>query len=157
MKLRRSRCACIAGVLLFTAPVLAAVTAITAVNTQPLSFGRFAAGMGGSITISPSGARSASGSVVLISSAVGAAAQFTVSGDANLIYSITLPPNGAAALKTSSGQTMSLTNFTSSPSGTGQLSGQGRQAVSVGATLNVGAQQPAGAYTGVFDVTVDYN
>lgn len=158
MKQQRSRRGCIiASVLLVTAPAWAAVTAITVANTQPLSFGRFAAGMGGSITMSPSGSRSASGGVVLISSAVGSAAQFTVSGDPNLIYSITLPPNGAVALKSASGQSMPLNNFTSSPSGTGQLTGQGRQTVSVGATLSVGAQQSAAGYTGVIDVTVDYN
>ena len=158
MKLRCPRCVCIAGVLLFAAPVLAAAaTAISAVNTQPLGFGRFAAGTGGSITMSPSGARSASGGVVLISSAVGSAAQFTVSGDPDLTYSISLPPNGTANLKTSSGQSMALSNFTSNPSGIGQLSATGKQTVSVGATLNVGAQQAPGAYTGVFDVTVDYN
>lgn len=157
MKLSRSQCACIAGVLLFAAPVLAAVTAITVANTQPLAFGSFAAGTGGSITMSPSGARSASGGIVLISSAVGSAAQFTVSGDPDLTYSITLPANGTADLKNSSGQSMGLTNFTSNPSGIGQLSATGKQTVSVGATLNVGAQQAPGAYTGVFDVTVDYN
>ena len=43
-------------------------------NTQELSFGSFVAGVGGSVTVAPSGARSASGGVLLVPSSAGAAA-----------------------------------------------------------------------------------
>lgn len=131
--------------------------AISLNNTQALAFGAFVAGNGGSVVIAPSGARSAGGGVVLVSSNAGAAAQFSVSGDPNFTYAITLPADGTVALSDGAGHSMNASNFTSSPSLTGQLSGAGNQQLSVGATLNVGNNQPTGAYSGSFIVTVDYN
>lgn len=141
---------------LVTAPAAAAVAVSVAV-TQALGFGRFVAGSGGTVTLSTAGARTASGGVALLSSGTGSAAQFTVSGEANMAYSLTLPSNGAVNLKNPSNQVMALNNFTSNPSGTGQLSGAGKQPVTVGATLSVGGSQAPGAYTGTFDLIVDYN
>jgi len=53
---------------------------------------------------------------------------------------------------------MTIDAFTSNPSGTGALTA-GSQVLTVGATLNVGANQVTGAYTNAtgFDVTVNYN
>lgn len=133
------------------------VTAISISNTQALAFGKFAAGSGGSVTIAPSGARSAMGGVALLSSSGGSAAQFTVSGDANFTYSISLPANGTVFLTNGGGQTMSLNNFSSSPGTVGQLSVMGNQTLSVGAALNVGNNQATGAYSGSFDVIVNYD
>jgi hypothetical protein len=126
-------------------------------NTEALAFGKFAAGAGGSIAVSTSGARSASGGVVLLSSSPGAAARFEVSGDANLTYAISLPANGVASLSNGSGQNMSLSDFSSAPASAGLLNALGRQTVSVGARLNVGANQPSGNYSGTFEIYVDYN
>ena len=126
-------------------------------NTEPLAFGKFAAGSGGSVLVNTSGARSATGGVVLLSSSAGAAARFEVAGDANLTYAITLPANGSASLANGSGQNMSLTDFASSPASTGLLNALGRQTLSVGARLNVGASQPTGSYSGSFVIYVDYN
>ncbi|MBK5206990.1 MAG: DUF4402 domain-containing protein [Polaromonas sp.] len=134
--------------------------AIAIVNTQALAFGKFVAGSGGSVTVSPGGVRSASGGVVLVPSGPGAAAQFSVTGDPSVIYSITLPANGVVSL-TSGGNSMALNNFTSTPSAstpsTGLLSAGGSQTLSVGATLSVGSNQASGSYSGTFDVTVNYN
>ncbi|HBC79095.1 MAG TPA: hypothetical protein DCZ51_10735, partial [Bacteroidales bacterium] len=70
---------------------------------------------------------------------------------------ITLP--AAATTITSGANTMTVDTWTSSPSGTGTLSAGGSQALTVGATLNVGASQPAGTYVSgtPFTVTVNYN
>lgn len=133
------------------------LTTISIGNTQALAFGKFVAGSGGSVTVSPSGARSATGGVALVPSSGGAAAQFTASGDPNFTYAISLPANGSAVLTSAGGQTMALNNFSSSPSPTGQLSVLGKQTVSVGATLNAGSNQAPGDYSGSFDVIVDYN
>lgn len=131
--------------------------AISLMNTQALAFGGFVAGSGGSVVIAPSGARSASGGVVLIASRAGAAAHFSVSGDPNFTYAISLPVNGTVMLSDGAGNNMSANDFTSSPSGIGQLSGAGTQQLAVGATLVVGGNQPPGAYSGSFMVSVDYN
>lgn len=132
------------------------VSALTLSNTQGIGFGAFAAGAGGSVVISPSGARSARGDVVLVSSDLGRPAQFTVSGDPDFTYSITMPTDGAIVLSDGAGHSMTISTFTSSPALTGQLSVAGTQQISVGATLNVGASQPAGNYSGSFPVTVNY-
>jgi hypothetical protein len=141
--------------LAVAAPVSAAPIAIT--NTESLAFGKFAAGAGGSVVVATAGTRSATGGVVLLSSGPGAAARFDVSGDASLTYAITLPADGTISLSNGSGQSMSLTDFTSTPASPGLLDSLGRQTISVGARLNVGASQPSGNYSGNFIVYVDYN
>ena len=84
----------IAGLLLLASSAWSQIpihiNPITITTNQSMAFGRFAAGAGGSITVSTAGARSASG-VVLISSSSGQAARFTIGGDANATYAITLP------------------------------------------------------------------
>jgi hypothetical protein len=132
----------------------AAVIAIS--NTQGLAFGKFVAGSGGTVTVSPGGVRSASGGVVLVPSDVGTAAQFAVSGDANLTYAISLPADGTVSLASGTNN-MAVNAFTSSPSLTGTLGAGGTQTLSVGATLSVGSNQATGSYSGAFDVTVNYN
>lgn len=131
--------------------------AISISNLQPLAFGKFAAGSGGTVTVAPGGARSATGDVVLLSSGGGSAASFRISGDPELTYDLALPANGAVSLANGTGQTMPITNFTSSPAAPGQLDLSGFRNVLIGATLNVGPDQAQGSYAGSFDVTVDYN
>lgn len=138
------------------APACWAVNPIAIVNTQALAFGSFAAGSGGSVTVSAGGARSAGGGVVLLSAGAGSVASFSVTGDPNLTYAITLPANGVAALS-SGGNSMALTAFTSNPATTGVLSAGGSQTLSVGATLGVSSNQAAGSYSGSFNVIVNYN
>ena len=59
-------------------------------SSQALSFGKFVAASG-SITVSPSGTRVASGGIVLLQTGPGQAAQFVVSGNADVTYAVTLP------------------------------------------------------------------
>jgi hypothetical protein len=126
-------------------------------NTQPLAFGRFAAGAGGTLTINPGGLRSASSGVVLVSGGVGSPALFMVSGDPGTSYRITLPAQGAVSLVSPAGQSMAVNGFASSPLTVGQLSPvSGTQTIAVGATLTVGANQPPGSYTGHFVVFIEY-
>jgi hypothetical protein len=138
------------------APAIGWANPIGVMNTQALSFGKFSAGTGGTITLNPSGTRNASGGVALLASDSGAPAQFIVSGDPSMTFAISLPADGTVAL-TSGTHNMSITAFLSSPSGIGQLSAGGTQTISVGATLNVGGNQSVGNYSGSFDVMVDYN
>lgn len=139
-----------------TAASVSWAAAIALSNTQALAFGKFVAGSGGTVTVSPAGGRSASGGVVLVSSGPGAAAQFIVSGDANATYAISLPGPGEVSLASGSNN-MAVNNFTSSPSLTGTLGAGGSQTLSVGATLSVGSNQAPGSYSGAFVVTVNYN
>ncbi|XHS78934.1 DUF4402 domain-containing protein [Burkholderiaceae bacterium UC74_6] len=125
-------------------------------NSAGLSFGSFAAGMGGTITVNAVGARSKSGNVVLASGGVASAAQFLLTGTPGATYTITLPSDGTVVLS-NGGSTMALNSFVSTPSGANiPLGGGGTQIISVGATLTVSAAQAPGNYTGSFNVTVDY-
>ncbi len=143
------------GLLLWVPHAGAAELAV--VNTDGLSFGRFAAGSGGAVQIGPSGLRSASGGVVLLSSASGGAARFDISGDPHRTYAIGLPADGEVSLVDAAGRQMPLTHFTSQPSAFGTLDASGRQTLAVGARLQVGAVQPSGTYSASFTIHVDYN
>lgn len=129
----------------------------TITSTQQLSFGAFAAGSGGTVTITPQGARTATGDVTLMTSgqlSLGNSASFEVSGSANAAYQITLPADNQVTLAGSQGGSMTLSSFRSSPSPGGQLSSLGTQTLYIGATLGVGGGQSPGTYSGSFNVTV---
>ncbi len=145
-----------------TATATASATIVTPISiskTSDMSFGNISvqSGTGGIVILAPNGSRTRTAGVTLpaITGTVSAAG-FTVSGEGNYTYDITLP--STVTLTHSGGvQTMAANSFTSNPSGTGQLS-SGSQNVAVGATLTVAAGQLAGVYTSsTFDVTVNYN
>ena len=126
-----------------------------------LSFGSFAPGATpGTVTVSPNSTRSFSGGVVAAGGS-SAAAQFNVTGESGLGYSITL---GGSATLTSGADTMAFTaisdlSASASTSGnvtSGTLTG-GAQSIYVGGVLTVAASQPAGTYTGSVSATVEYN
>jgi hypothetical protein len=108
-------------------------------------------GTAGTVTVTPAGARS-SVNVDLLGG-FPAAASFDVTGEGANTYSITLP---SSATLTSGGNTMTVDTFTDDAGATPTLAG-GSDAFNVGATLNVGATQVAGTYSGTFAVTVNYN
>ncbi|MDO8699104.1 MAG: DUF4402 domain-containing protein [Rhodoferax sp.] len=129
-----------------------------------LSFGKFAPGAGGSVTISNSGARTSSGVILSSTSSVQTAARFDVTGEGSSTYAIThsgvtvlsdtaTTPNTMALAKTSD---LTGANVTTGNVATGTLT-SGVQSIYVGGTLTVGATQVAGTYTGAVTVTVEYN
>lgn len=109
----------------------------------------------GTVVLTTAGARSVTGGASLGLTGATSAATFTVNGQANYTYAITLP--SAANISDGASHTMSVGTFTSSPSSTGTLDAGGSQALALGATLNVGASQVPGTYSGSFSVTVAYN
>ena len=137
------------------------VTPIAIVAAGNLVFGSFARGAGGTVTVSTSGARSASGPI-LVSGAPTTAARFNITGEPSSTYTIT--HSGSATL-TSGANTMVLTKFSdlSAANATagnplsGTLDGAGAQSLYVGGTLAVGAAQAPGVYTGTVVATVEYN
>lgn len=145
-----------------TASATASATILTAISltkTVDMNFGNVSvqAGSGGTVILSPAGARSVTGGVSLPATAgTVTAASFTVGGEGSYTYSITLP--ATAHTIASGANSMTVTAFTSNPSGTGTLS-SGSQTLTVGGTLNVAAGQTNGIYTSEtgFNVTVNYN
>jgi Domain of unknown function (DUF4402) len=136
------------------------VTPISITKTVDMNFGNVAVqtAAGGTVVMTALGVRSPTGGVTLPTTAgTVTPATFTVSGQGTYTYIITLP--STALTITSGSNTMSVTAFTSSPTPTGVLSAGGTQTLTVGATLNVAAAQPAGVYVSAtpFSVTVNYN
>ena len=128
---------------------------ITLTKNADLSFGQLFIGpSSGTCVVTPAGVRTSTGGVQLGGGSAVGAANFTVGGDLLATYGITLPGSATMA---NGGSTMTVNTFISSPSGSGQLSILGRQTLTVGATLHVGASQAPGTYNGTFNVTVTYN
>ncbi len=107
----------------------------------------------GSVVVSPAGARSASGGAVLASAAGVSAASFQVAGEPNTTFSVGLP---SSIQLTSGSNSMTVSNFLTD-SAAYLLDATGNHALSVGATLDMAANQAAGLYSGSFSVTVAYN
>lgn len=126
-------------------------------NTLGMDFGTLIVdpAVPGTVVMTPAGLRTSTGGVTLVTGAsTPAAATFRVTGQPNAQYVISLP--AAAVTIANGGNTMTVSDFTSSPSGTGTLDGGGLQTFAVGATLNVGAAQAVGTYTGTFSVSASY-
>ncbi|MFV8372105.1 DUF4402 domain-containing protein [Flavobacterium sp. LB2P74] len=143
----------------FVSSLIAQVPISISKNTD-MNFGTIAASsVGGTVVLSASGSRFATGGIILPSiNGIVCAAQFTVTGEPGYTYAITLPTDFTLYESGVSLASMVVNAFTSTPSATGTLAG-GTQNVLVGAKLNVGASQAAGSYTNVlgFTVVVNYN
>ncbi|MCG6188898.1 DUF4402 domain-containing protein [Maribellus maritimus] len=133
----------------------------SAVGGGDLNFGNIAVQStnGGTVILStdPEQDREATGGVTLpVSTGIVSPASFTVTGDGERTFSISLPTT--SIVLTSGENEMTLGSFESSPSGSSSLS-SGTKTVTVGGVLQVNAQQPAGVYTNAngLEVTVNYN
>jgi len=112
--------------------------------------------LGGTVAISSTGTRTASGDVVLLNLGVSYFESiFEVEGIAGTVVSILNGPN--ATLTGSNGGSMSMSIGSSTPVGPFSImvSPPTRTQVRIGGTLNVGApaSNPPGTYTGTFYVT----
>lgn len=127
-------------------------------NTD-LNFGNIAVGTtNGTVEYQTSGTRVPQGGITLpATSGSPTLATFTVTGQGNYTFAITLPST-AHTIQSPANNTMTVTAFTSDPPTVGTLV-SGTKVVTVGATLNATANQPVGIYTSVnpFEVKVEYN
>ena len=142
----------------------ATVIAPLAINRSAnLSFGSFAPGTGGSVTVSTSGARVVDNAILSSVDSAPTAAQFEVSGDPAATFDITIV--ASTTLDDGAGHSMALVtcsdlmgaNTTSGNVASGMLSAGGTQSLFVGGTLSVAAAQVPGLYSGSIAVTVEYN
>ena len=143
------------------APTSATVVApISIVKATDMNFGNVAvSSTAGTAVLLPASTRTKTGGVTLpATSGTVTAASFTVGGDSNYTFIITLPTTDFTITKATTLETMVVNAFSSTPSGTGTLV-SGAATILVGATLNVGSSQVAGLYQNAtgFSVTVNYN
>lgn len=148
------------GIMAWLIMVATPVTAQTVQNTGGLEFGKIAAGAGGaSVTISPTGTRSAIGAILITGGTI-QAATFAVTGTPLAGYEVTFGTQTPLAGPNSS---MALTGFTTSlplvnDMYQGTLDGNGTASFLVGATIAVGASQMPGLYAnGSIPITVNYS
>jgi hypothetical protein len=74
-----------------------------------------------------------------------------VSGEAGTAYTITLPQSAVLSFD---GNSMTVDSFVDSKGGNATIDASGADTFKVEATLNVGAGQPNGTYTGSYTITV---
>jgi len=137
------------------AAVIIAPLSIT--NTAGLHFGTIMRSAAlGPVTVATDGTRSSTGGGTLSALApLHSVATFDLEGESGNDVIITLP---ASTTITNGTQTMLVDNFVSDPDDTNPVTLGGTPTVlSVGATLNVAANQASGTYTGTFDVSINYN
>jgi hypothetical protein len=139
-----------------TADIFAEIaTAISVVKVEDLDFGWVVAGFNaGTVVVGTNGDANST----LTIGGNTSAAEFEVSGRPNNSYAITLPSADVTLTGSNPVNTMVVNNFVSSKVGNqGTLDAVGSDLFSVGATLNVAANQAVDIYTGQFTVSVDYN
>lgn len=141
------------------------ITPIAITAPANLVFGSFAPGAGGSVTVSTSGARTATGAILSTVGNTPSAAKFNVTGDGSSTYSIAIAPSASLSDGATTPNTMTLATFSDLTAGnvtsgnvtSGTLT-TGAQSIYVGGTLTVAAAQAAStAYAGTVAVTVEYN
>src|SRR5665647_1337739 len=114
-------------------------------KVSDMNFGTIAVtGTAGTVVLGTDNSRTAVGPA-LVPPAAGVAASFTVSGDGNRTFAITLPANGTVTL-ISGGNSMAANTFVHNAGASPALNA-GTAAFTVGATLSVGAAQASGIYT----------
>ena len=138
-----------------TAATVVAPMTITAAST--LNFGTFAGSAAlGTVIIPTVAARSATGGVTLIATSAGAASGITVAGANGATFTVVYPTTPQNI--TSGGATMTISAFNTSLSGDAGTVGAGGSATfTIGATLNVAANQATGVYSGTYPITLTYN
>lgn len=106
----------------------------------------------------PNQLRSATGGVTLVAAHTSQLGETVVSGEPGATFTLLLPPNPVSIkLQNNPEIEMTLTNIAyHSPSGVLQLNQDGYLYLQFGGTLNVGANQINGDYTGSFEITAAY-
>ena len=135
------------------------ISVISIEKNADLNFGSFApSATDGTISVELNGNRSVTGGITVLNQIGAQKAAFTVKGTPNESYYVKLPTEGGNTIPITGPQGADPLIITSLVhDGGGTLDENGQDLFSVGGTLSVKANQPAGEYTGTFDVIVAYN
>jgi len=134
-------------------------TPLSILETVTMDFGTVAGGsIAGTVVLNTSSGRTPTGGAQVLVSGPGNAATFQVTGEPGQVYSLSI---GDGTLANAGGQLLTVTSFTNTS--TGNIPGSGIDIFQVGATLSLGANQPAGSYSTAngggtpYTITVNYN
>jgi len=130
------------------------ITPLALTESSTLEFGQLqSSGAPGTVVIDDADGRTASGGASLEGGTFGSAT-WSVSGEPSTAYTISLPDSDVVL--SSGADAMTVNGFTDSHGGSSATDAAGSDSFNVGAILNVGANQPDGAYSGTYDVTIAY-
>ena len=130
--------------------------AITLVNNGGLDFGKVLPyGSAGTVTVYNNGTSAASNAFISDRTSI-RASSWAVTGIPGAPYGVTLPSSVVISNGTVN-MTVNAFERSGSPFTSLTLDAAGNGSFTVGARLNVGANQPVGVYAGTFNVTVSYN
>jgi len=143
---------------------IAVVTPLSFIQVDNLDFGSIIpSNTAGTVTISTTSVRTATNGIIVTGTGH-QAARFAGMGTQNQRVRIRITPNSISL--TGPGPAMAVNNFIIGPAPTLQqvgaspnyriLPANGIFWFTVGASLSVGANQPAGTYSGTFSATLDY-
>ena len=146
-----------------SAAAVASATIIAPVQiakTKDLNFGNITpSNAAGSVSLKTNGSRITKGGTSLPTNDPGkpTVAEFTITGEGNSAYSITIPKENITIIN-EDGSSMTINNIVCELKETGAMT-NGRQTYRIGATLNVGPAQQKGHYINENDlcITVSYN
>jgi len=127
-------------------------TALSVTEGTQVNFGKVAPSAAAGTVVLAVGGTTTDTNVTRLSGVTAVAGAFTLAGEASATYSVTLP---ASTTVDDGGNSMTVNAFTNNAGSA--LDGGGAGTFNVGATLNVGASQAAGTYSGSYAVTVNYN
>ena len=142
----------------------ATVTANATANViTPLSIAETTGGMNfgdvsvdalvaGTVILDTTGARTVTAGAEAVTGGTVQSGAYSVTGEGTKAYSITFPANATISSGLNS---MTVDTFTHDAGGAPALTA-GSDTFNVGATLNIGAGQAPGNYTGSYTLTVDY-
>lgn len=108
----------------------------------------------GTVVVNAAGTSATEANVVKAAGHTFSAASFTISSAVDVNWSVASIASQTLTHETNTEKTMSVTAFTLSTTSGNTVT---NKTFTVGATLNVGANQEIGKYTGSFPVTVTFN
>jgi len=134
----------------------AILKSLSLLKTADLDFGEIIVAGAGTAVINPvSGATTITGPITPAGTP-GHPASFTATGSRNSVVNIRLPSGAVTLTRVGGGGTMTVSNWTLDGNTNRKIPLNNAFNFNVGGTLNVGAAQPDGTYTGTFTVTVQY-
>jgi len=129
---------------------------LSLLKISDLEFGEIVVAGAGTAVINPvSGAITTTGPLTLIGTAAHPAT-FKATGSRNSVVNIRLPNAAVTLTRVGGGGTMTVSNWTLDGNNNRKIPLNSAFNFNVGGTLNVGAGQPDGTYTGTFTITVQY-
>lgn len=131
------------------------LTALSITQNTAMNFGDVAGDADAATTVVLTTAGATSSADGASAAGTPSAGIFDVVGAGTLSYSITLPADGVVTL-TGPSTAMPVDGFNHDAGGAPALAG-GADQFNVGATLTINANQAAGAYSGTYNVVVNYN